>query len=156
MGATGNIDATLRTTPLATTTNRVRMADTDAAKLIFFGCVFRWADVLFTDFFAATGKKLSMHFADGVGFPAVRTEAEYFHPLGLDDELELELWTGHVGERSFSLTTRVYLLADGARCEAIRARVWHAYVEMHPGKGRDAPEVEVAPLPNWLRDALSQ
>lgn len=143
------------TTPLLTTSNRVRMADTDAAKLIFFACVFRWADVLFTDFLAATGKPLSRHLADGVGFPAVRTEAEYLEPLGLDDRIELELWTGHVGEHSFSLATRVYLLGNGARREALRARVWHAYVEMRSAQERDAPQITTAPLPDWLREALT-
>lgn len=148
------VAAAPRTTPLLTRTNRVRMADTDAAKLIFFGCVFRWADVLFTDWFLATSKPLSQHFADGVGFPAVRTESEYLYPLGLDDEIELELWTGHVGDHSFSLVTRVFVRVEGERREAVNARVWHAYVEMRPGTDRDAPEVSTAPLPSWLRDAL--
>ncbi|MTV28011.1 hypothetical protein FTX61_21770 [Nitriliruptoraceae bacterium ZYF776] len=153
--STVEIEPGTRTTPLVTTPSRVRMADTDAAKLIFFGCVFRWSDVLFTDFFAATGKPLSRHFADGVGFPAVRTESEYRYPLGLDDEIELELWTGHIGERSFSLVTRVFVDVHGERREAVRARVWHTYVEMRPGQDRDAPEVTTAPLPDWLRAALS-
>lgn len=155
MSASVDIDTATRSTPLVAVTDRVRMSDTDAAKLIFFGCVFQWADVLFTDWFVATSKPLSEHFADGVGFPAVRTESEYLYPLGLDDELELELWTGHIGEHSFSLVTRVFVQVDGERREAVRVRVWHAFVEMRPGQGRDAPEVATAPLPDWLRDALT-
>lgn len=145
--------ASTRTAPLVTLTNRVRMADTDAAKLIYYAAVFRWAEVLFTDWLAGLGRPLASHFDDGIGFPAVRSEAEYLHPLGLDDEIEFELWPNHVGEHSFSLLTRVFVGPD--RLESVRVRVWHAYVEMKRIEGQSAPQVAIATLPDWLRNELT-
>ena len=138
--------------PLIVRPHRVRLVDTDAARLIYYGAVFRWAEMMFTDWLVAAGRPLATNIETGIGFPAVRTEAEYLHPLGLDDEVELELRAKHVGERSFALETTGLLLPD--RRTALRIRVWHTYVELVPHAGTTTPKIDVVPLPQWVRDAL--
>lgn len=145
-------DAEASRVPMLVRSSRVRLADTDAAQLIYYGAVFRWAEVMFTDWLAALGRPLSSHLETGIGFPAVRTEAVYLHTLGLDDELELQLRPHHVGEHSFALQTTGLLLPQ--RREAVQIRVWHAYVELVAQSGTTTPEARVRRLPRWLRTAL--
>ena len=153
MTTTSQNVAPVTTGPILSRHRRVRMVDTDTAKLIYFATVYRWAESMFTDWLAAIGRPLSTILEDDIGLPAVRSEAEYLHPLGLDDQLDMQLRANHVGDHSFSLLTTGYLLPD--RTEAVRIRIWHAYVEMEAVPGTRTPRVRVTELPQWLRDGLA-
>lgn len=141
-----------RTEPILSRQRRIRMVDTDAARLIYFGAVYSWAEALFTDWLAGLGRPLTSVLEAGIGLPAVRSEAHYLHPLGLDDEVELQLRANHVGEHSFSLLTTVYRIPD--HCESVQVRIWHAYVELRPRAGTSTPQVRTVELPDWLREGL--
>ncbi len=153
MGANPTIDSPVRDRALVVARRRVRMVDTDAAQLIYYGAVFPWAEELFTTWLAEADHPLAGNLEAGLGFPAVRSEADYRHPLGLGDELELQLRPHHIGQHSFSLETTVYLLPD--RREAAKVRVWHVCVEFEPRRGTTTPDVRVVGLPAWVRQALS-
>lgn len=131
---------------------RITMHETDASGLIFFGVVGAWANESFCAWLAATGHPLSALLRASSAFPTRRFESEYHAPLALDDDVEMQLRSTHVGRTSFALELSVVRVHDDVT--AVTVRTWHVFAEFtHVGAG-SRPEPRPAPLPGWLRRAL--
>jgi len=107
--------------PLARTSFRVAMADTDAARVIYFGAPIRWAERLVTTWLADIGCPTSQALLDGYGLPAVHCELEYASPLRLDDCVHATLWIDHRSQRS--VTFRAEFAHEGETKPAVVVRV---------------------------------
>jgi acyl-CoA thioester hydrolase len=81
---------------------RVTMADTDAARVIYFGAPTRWAERLVTTWLAEVGCAVSDTLNAGFGSPAVHVELTYRAPLRLDDEVIGTLWLNEWSRRSLT------------------------------------------------------
>jgi acyl-CoA thioester hydrolase len=120
------------------------MADVDAAGIIYFGAAPPWAERLFTGWLADLGQPMSRLIADDRACPVVEARISYRAPLRLDDVVELELDARRIGERSFTVGTRVLL--DGEL--AVDIELVHVCIT-----GLRSTPASV-PVPDWLRRGL--
>lgn len=98
----------------------VRLHDTDAAGVLFFGHLFRHAHDAYEGFMESRGFPLSDLIGDrdapaALLLPIIRAEARYLRPLRLGDRLRVELRVTELRRRSFALGYR-FVGADGAIC----------------------------------------
>jgi 1,4-dihydroxy-2-naphthoyl-CoA hydrolase len=127
---------------------RVRLHDTDAAGVLFFGHLFRHLHDAYESFMGSIGFPLAELIAPSttaasVALPIVHAEADYSSPLHHGDTVSVGLTVAEVRTRSFALD---YVLADSRGCTCARGRTVH--VMAHPG---DPASVR---LPEGLRYAL--
>jgi acyl-CoA thioesterase FadM len=139
------------TASLLTTARRVPMADVDAAGILYFGAPYRWLEESFSGWLKELGHPLSAILRSGSGCPCVTSATSYGVPLVLDDEVTVHLRPSSVGTTSFSVTVDVVRARDGA--PAVRSTSWHVWSQFDGHA--TTPVVVPAPLPDWLRDALS-
>jgi len=131
----------------ATFTHRftVRLHDTDAAGVMFYGHLFRHAH----DAYEAFMTELGLPLAQMVGaaqwhLPLVHAEADYEGAMRHGDEISIDLDVAHIGRSAFTLA---YRFAGRDRRRLATARTVHACVA--PGDHTSLP------LPRELREALS-
>jgi len=127
---------------------RVVMADTDAAGVIYFGCVFSWHEAAMQEWLHNAGHPIGKLLAEGYANPAVHSEADYTYPLRVGDEITVQLRPGKVGTRSFEL------VAEGWLGEILAVRVLVVYVWAHLATA-DGQGFRSANLPPWLLKALA-
>jgi YbgC/YbaW family acyl-CoA thioester hydrolase len=126
--------------------HRIRMADVDAAGIIYFASPLRWQEGLVNDWMATIGHPLSGLLASGFGSPCVEAAARYLRPMHLDDELDLRLVCERCGQKSFNLRMDA-ATPDGDIGTQVRTTlVW----TLTNSDGFAAS----ADLPQWLRGAL--
>lgn len=130
----------------------ITTADTDASGLIFYGSVFRWADRALSGFLQANGRPLRSLLDDGFGCPIVRAEAALSIPLGLDDAVELQLGSSHIGRHSFTLAVAA-VIPDGR--SAVTVETTHVWAGMERADA-GPPRVTKRELPVWLREILGE
>jgi acyl-CoA thioesterase FadM len=123
------------------------MADVDAAGILYFASPLRWIEALNTEWFAASGHQLSGQLAAGATCPCIETTVRYLAPLRLDDQVDLELTSVHVGRTSFGLRMTARL---GESPLAVEVRTTHVWAELDNHAG-----LRPAELPDWLRGALT-
>jgi acyl-CoA thioester hydrolase len=136
---------------LAERQERVRMVDTDASGLLYFGAVYRWAESMFGSWLLHVGPGMGEMLRDGTAVPVVHSEAEYRGPLTVDDALVLALHAGPVGRTSFGFVCDARYGAESSPRITIRTR--HVYGRITPADVHTGFVPQ--PLPDWLRTALS-
>jgi 4-hydroxybenzoyl-CoA thioesterase len=126
----------------------IEWGDCDPAGIVYYPRYFEMFDASTAHMISsASGMKkaalLARHGA--VGFPMVKTDAEFHRPSSYGDEVVIETTVAHVGRSSFQILHR--LLNGGVLAiEAHETRVWTA---------RDASgAIRAAPLPDELVAAL--
>ena len=122
---------------------RIRLHDTDAAGVLFYGHLFRHAHDAYEAFMEHLGFPLQDLIGSGataLPLPITRAEARYERPLRLGDRVRVELRVAAVRRRSFALDYR-FLDEQGHICA--RARTVHCLVTQ-----------DGAGLPAGLRQAL--
>ena len=97
------------------------MADTDSARVIYFGAPIRWAERLVTTWLADVGCPTSGALRDGYGLPAVHCELDYASALRLDDRVQGSLWVDRHTRRS--VTFRSDFIRQGDVTPAVVVRV---------------------------------
>ena len=132
---------------LKTEEHRIRMADVDAARVIYYASPYLWREALFTGWLYEVGHPLSEMLDSGAGCPCVSSSAEYLRPMRLDDIVRLELRSGRVGTSSFDIGMDVYDSGGAVSARVETTNVWVA------NSGND---VEAQPLPVWLRGLLTE
>lgn len=125
----------------------IRLHDTDAAGVMFYGHLFRHAHDAYESFMEQLGFPLRDLIGNGeagprVRLPITRAEAQYERPLRLGDRVRVELRVAEVRRRSFAVDYR-FVDEQGNRCA--QARTLHCLVS-EDGAG----------LPADLRDALAR
>jgi YbgC/YbaW family acyl-CoA thioester hydrolase len=121
------------------------MADTDSGGVIYYGAPFPWHEQALLGWFDSIGHRISEILANGHAFPCVHSEADYLKPLRVDDIVEVRLHAGRVGISSFQTETRIW---KDELAAVVRAT--YVWAEGHP-----RTSVKSAPMPTWLRDALT-
>ena len=122
------------------------MRDVDSAGIVYLAAPYAWHEEMWTGALFTSGHPVSQQMAEGVGGPVVSSAATYIAPIRTDYVLTCRLYTDHIGERSFGLRLDAFLPDDSVALTVVTRHVWCNY---HAG------EPEPAPLPEWLRDLLS-
>ena len=118
---------------------KVRFADVDHARIVYYPRFFHYFHIAFEEMFE---KVLGMKYPevlDGehVGFPAVKTEAEYRSPVRFGDVLRIHVTCVRLGSRSVTLRYRAERAKDGVICT--EARVTTACVDMRTFTSQTIP-----------------
>ncbi|WP_295399706.1 acyl-CoA thioesterase [uncultured Thiocystis sp.] len=115
------------TSDFRTHTFTIRLHDTDAAGLLFFGHLFRHAHDAFEAFMATLGFPLDLMIRDGrMLLPLTHAEADYRRPLRHGDVVRVLVSVLEIRRRSFSIGYR-FLNARGE--VAATARTVHVQVD---------------------------
>ncbi len=122
----------------------VRLYDTDAAGLLFFGNHFRIAEAAYETYLESQG----IHIGEVLRLkqfivPLVHAEADYTEALGVGDKLTVEMYCDNISTSSFTLFFR--FLKDG-ELPAATVKTVHVCV--------DVAKNEKILIPNPLRNAL--
>lgn len=125
---------------------RVTMADTDAARVIYFGAPVVWVERLLTTWLADVGAPLSESLDSGFGDPAVHLEVAYRAPLRLDDQVTGTLSLVRRSEQSLTFHCTFALGPDASPA----VEVW--LTKVHVRVGPDG--LHAVPIDGPLRDAL--
>ncbi len=123
----------------------VRLPDTDAAGILFFGNYFRLAHDAYEAFMESIGFSLRyiVQEADFLVLIA-HAEADYEKPLRLGDRATVELEVENIGRTSFVLS---YSLRDVHNDIAATVKTVHVTVDKKSG--------DKVPLPEKLREKLA-
>jgi 1,4-dihydroxy-2-naphthoyl-CoA hydrolase len=123
----------------------VRLPDTDAAGILFFGNYFRLAHDAYEAFMESIGFSLR-HIIREADFLVLiaHAEADYEKPLRLGDKVTVELVIESVRQTSFVLS---YSLKDAQNDVAAKVQTVHVTVEKKSG--------DKIPLPEMLRTKLA-
>jgi 4-hydroxybenzoyl-CoA thioesterase len=122
-----------------TTETKVRFADVDDARVVYYPKYLDYCHVAFEDWMEdGFGKPYSATFQDDrVGFPAVNVNVDYAAPSRFGDVLRVVVTVARVGEKSATIRYR-FFAADGS--QRVDARVTVACVDMHTFAGIPHPE----------------
>ena len=132
------------TAPLHTLTFRLSYADTDPAGILYFAAWFPWMERAQSEWFYLNGLRQD-ELKDRHGFWTVtcHTECDYLIPVGLFDEIRLEMRLTRIGRRSFDMGYQFVRAAD----EALVGRGLIRVVTVTPEGGS-------APIPDLLMTHL--
>ena len=83
--------------------DKIRMYDTDTARILFFGNIYRFMDNAFETFL----EKESYNFDDlfdqnKYTFVIIHSESTYKSPLRVGDTISIEAYVSHIGKTSFT------------------------------------------------------
>lgn len=119
--------------------------DIDAAGIVFFAHLFRYAHEAYEQFMSAHDHSLAEILKSGKYLlPLVHAEADYRQPLRHDETITIELSVKKLGESSFTL---LYHCLDSA--EKVRAVIETVHVTL------DASQKRPMPIPDSLRAVLT-
>jgi 1,4-dihydroxy-2-naphthoyl-CoA hydrolase len=126
-------------------TVEVRMHEVDAAGVLFFAHLFRYAHDAYEAFMAHLGFSLPAVVRDRAWrLPLVHAEADYRRPIRHGERLTVTVGVADLGESAYTVRYRF----DDAKGEArATARTVHVHLEADGSRS--------APLPPELREALA-
>ena len=87
---------------------RVRYGETDAQGVVFNANYLLYYDVAITEYLRALGWNYRAHIATGVDFHTVRTVVDYRAPIRFDDEIEVGVRPGRVGNSSLTWALEIH------------------------------------------------
>lgn len=91
-----------------TVSEYVRWEDIDAAAIINYQAYLRFFGLAEVELFRSCGLSYKTQFEDfGIWLPRVHVECDFFHPVTLDELLEVSAFFGHIGESSIHLNFEV-------------------------------------------------
>jgi 4-hydroxybenzoyl-CoA thioesterase len=127
---------------------RVRFGDADPAGLVYYPVIFHYFHIALEEFFGARcGISYDKLIADErLGFPTVKSEAEFFVPLVYGDEVDVEVFVSKIGRSSAVFEYKALRASDGTLC----ARAINVHVAMHMDTRR------AVPIPEKYRDAFQR
>ena len=121
----------------------VRLADTDAAGVVYFARTLSLCHEAYEEALAAAGVSLpDLLGSTGIVVPIAKSEAEYLRPLRVGDSLRITVTPAALSENAFALRFEILRLRPA---EKVAARVRTEHVCTAPARR------ERAPLPPALR-----
>lgn len=110
-----NDDANDDSPALHSVTLRLGYADTDPAGILYYAAWFPWMERMQSEWFWRNGLRQD-ELSERHGFWTVtcHTECDYLVPVGLFDEIRIELRLGRIGNGSFDMHHRMVRVEDGA------------------------------------------
>lgn len=126
----------------------IAFGDVDLAKILYYPNLFHY---LHQSFEAFMGEAMGMSYKDfltvkGLGFPAVKLDAEYERPFPYGVDIYLEIVLVQLGTKSMTLEYRGSIAENGPRHTL--ARVKTVLVDMN--------SFESLAIPTWIRERLEQ
>ena len=118
-------------------TRSIFLKETDATGVIYFGSLFQYALEAFEVLLSEKKTPLSTILLQGYLLPIVHAEADYQAPLRVGDQISIELTLGRVGQKSFSIQSKMILLPD--RKEAGKVEIVHAFIRKGEDKASEIP-----------------
>ncbi len=124
----------------------VRFHDIDRAGIVYYPRFFDYIHRTFEDFCGDEVGVPHHKVIDelGIGFPVVRIETDFHHPLKHGDEISVELTCLRLGKSSVTLRYRIF--RPGVAEPAAVAEITTVCVDMS--------DIHAVPLPDRLRAAL--
>jgi 4-hydroxybenzoyl-CoA thioesterase len=116
---------------------RVRFGDADPAGLVYYPVIFHYFHIALEEFFAdcCDLTYASLMAFERIGFPTVKTEAEFFIPLVYGDEVEVLMRVLRTGRASVTFQYEAQRASDGSLC----ARSTQVHVCMNLDTRRAVP-----------------
>ncbi|MBX7122078.1 MAG: acyl-CoA thioesterase [Opitutaceae bacterium] len=110
-------------------TRTIRLADTDAAGVVYFPCTLSICHEAYEAALNAAGLDLKSYFAatDGLTVPIVRSEADYLRPLFAGDQIEISVIPTRTSEHGFTLAFEIVRVSP-SRKTAARVRTEHVCI----------------------------
>src|SRR5437867_3225454 len=100
---------------------RVEFCDTDMAGIVHHANFFRYMEAAEHGFFRSLGFSIvTRQFDPPVGWPRVRAECAYKHPLRFEDDFEVHLLVSEKKSKSLTYQFRFRKLTDPAATEVAR------------------------------------
>ena len=129
-----------------TTRIKVRFGDADPAGLVYYPVIFHYFHIALEEFFAARcGISYDKLIADErLGFPTVKSEAEFFAPFVYGDEVDVEILVSKIGSSSATFEYRALRAPNSILC----ARATNVHVAMNMDTRRSVP------IPERFRQAF--
>lgn len=127
---------------------KIRFGDADPAGLVYYPVIFHYCHVAMEEFFAERCR-ISYHALmrdEGIGFPTVKVQTEFFVPLVYGDEAEIEVAVSRVGRSSLTLEYSIRRTSDNTLC----ARSTQIHVAMNLLTRR------AVPIPEKYRSFFSE
>jgi acyl-CoA thioester hydrolase len=140
--------------PLHSLTFRLSYADTDPAGILYFAAWFPWMERAQSEWLFLNGLRQD-RLAEQHGFWTVtcHTECDYLVPVGLFDEIRLELRLARIGHRSFDTEHRLFRTSD----DVLVGRGLIRVVTVTPeGTSCALPDVLVRHLEAWRDGQLAR
>ncbi len=129
-----------------THTRSIFLKETDATGVIYFTSLLHYALEAFEVLLHKNESGLSQIFAKGYLMPIVHAEADYKAPLRVGDSISIELKLGHIGNKSFSIESKILHLPSLK--EAGKVKIVHAFTK----RG----DSEASPIPPDILDLLKK
>ncbi|HEX8176295.1 MAG TPA: thioesterase family protein [Pyrinomonadaceae bacterium] len=125
---------------------KVRFGDADPAGLVYYPVIFHYFHIALEEFFpACCGIGYDRLIKDErLGFPTVKSEAEFFVPMIYGDEVNVEVTVSKIGRSSAIFEYRAVRASDGTLC----ARASNVHVAMNMDTRR------AVPIPDKYREAF--
>lgn len=125
---------------------KVRFGDADPAGLVYYPVIFHYFHIGLEEFFRARcGISYDKLIRDErLGFPTVKTEAEFFVPLVYGDEVDVYVSVSRMGRASAVFEYNAQRASDQTLC----ARATHVQVAMNMDTRR------AVPIPEKYREAF--
>lgn len=93
---------------------RVEFSETDAAGLVHFSNYFRWMEAAEASYFRELGLSLfALEPGGGRGFPRVRADCRFSHPIRFEDVVEIRLRVAETTARSIAYRFTFHAVDDG-------------------------------------------
>jgi 4-hydroxybenzoyl-CoA thioesterase len=127
---------------------KVRFGDADPAGLVYYPVIFHYFHIALEEFFAARcGISYDRLIADErLGFPTVKSEAEFFVPMVYGDEVDVSVLVYGIGRSSAVFEYKATRTRDGALC----AQAKQVQVAMNMDTRR------AVPIPEKYREAFER
>jgi 1,4-dihydroxy-2-naphthoyl-CoA hydrolase len=124
----------------------VKLHQTDAAGLFFFGNYFMLAHDAYQQFVEESGFSFATILNDTEFLaPIVHAEADYKEPLTVGDKVIVHVSAQNIGTTSFTLG---YKMVGDAGEEIAKVTTIHVWVSR--------TDMQKRPLPDWLKEALQK
>jgi acyl-CoA thioester hydrolase len=118
---------------------RVRYAETDAQRMVFFGNYLIYYDTAISEYFRALGYDYASQVRDtGTDFHVVRASVDYHAPLRYDDEIEVGVRVARLGKASLRFALAIFVA--GREEPASTGEIVWVNADQSTGKSAPAPE----------------
>ena len=132
---------------------RIEFAETDMAGIMHFSNFLRLMEATEHAFFRSLGFSIHSEVeGEKIGWPRVKAECEYSHPLRFEEEVEIRLQIEEVRSRSVRYRFVFAKRQGDKEIEAARGSLTTVCVKLDSGTG----EIKPVPIPAKIRGKLEE
>lgn len=129
------------------TTRTVEFFETDMAGIVHFSNFFRFMESAEHAFYRSLGFSVDEAKALGLGWPRVKAECEYRHPLRFEDTFEICVKVQRLGTRSLTLAFEFSKAEEGREISIATGAITAVCVQRDPHTG----SFRSVPIPEQIR-----